>query len=138
LPGLGNGPEVPIWEISTAALGVRNSSVEAMQAFGSLLRKRPAGLIVTLRIDEYSAPNRKFHCFGSTLPVGNLSLRDLQERLCGSGTRKDYYIFVTALVELREATERGSWFSNLDTADFTSNAQAFGAEPNALPNAVIA
>jgi hypothetical protein len=29
--GLRRGPEVPIWEVSTAARGVRNSSVEAMQ-----------------------------------------------------------------------------------------------------------
>jgi DNA invertase Pin-like site-specific DNA recombinase len=52
--------------------------VEAMQDFGSLLRKRPAGLIVTLRIDEYAAPNRKLHFFRSTLLAGNVSLRGAQ------------------------------------------------------------
>ena len=57
---------------------MRNSSVEAMHDFGSLLRKRPAGLIVTLRIDEDAAPNRKLHFFRSTLLAGNVSLRGAQ------------------------------------------------------------
>ena len=38
---------------------------------------------------------------------------------------------MTALVDLGQSAEKSSWFSNLDTADFTSHAQAFGHEPNA-------
>jgi len=70
----------PIWEVSTAALGVRNSSVEAMQDFGSLLRKQPAGLIVTLWVDEYSAPNRRLHFCRPCLMGLNVSVRDQQHR----------------------------------------------------------
>jgi hypothetical protein len=40
---------------------------------------------------------------------------------------------MTALVDLGQATEEASWFSNLQTYHFTSHAQAFGREPNALP-----
>ncbi len=57
---------------------MRDSSVEAMQDFGSLQRKRPAGLIVALRIDEYAAPIRKLLFFRSTLLAGNVSLRGAQ------------------------------------------------------------
>jgi hypothetical protein len=39
---------------------------------------------------------------------------------------------MTALVDLGQATEKSSWFSNLDSADFTSHTQAFGHRPNAL------
>jgi hypothetical protein len=53
-----DSPEVRIWEVPTLALGMHNSSVEAMQDFGSLLRKSPASLLVMLMIDECSAPNR--------------------------------------------------------------------------------
>src|SRR2546430_15909938 len=53
------------------------------------------------RVDDYSAPNRWLHFFRSTLPTGNLSLFDQEERLCDSGTRKD--VFMTALVDLRRA-----------------------------------
>jgi hypothetical protein len=60
----------------TLALGMRDSSVEAMQDFGSLLRKSPASLLVMLRIDECSAPNRKLHLFRSTFLAGNVSRRD--------------------------------------------------------------
>src|SRR6266852_5641830 len=93
-------------------------------------------LIVSSRIDEYSAPNRKLHFFRSTLLAGNVSLREQQERLCGSRIRKDYYIFMTAFVDLRRATEKSFWFSNLDSFNFTSHAQAFGREPNALRQAL--
>jgi len=40
---------------------------------------------------------------------------------------------MAALVDLGQATEKTSWFSNLQTYHFTSHAQAFGREPNALP-----
>jgi hypothetical protein len=39
-----------------------------------------------------------YHC----LPARNISLRDQQERLYRSETREDYYIFMTALVDLGE------------------------------------
>jgi hypothetical protein len=44
----GIGSSETISEVSTAALGVLNSSDEVMQNFGPLLRKQLAGLIVTL------------------------------------------------------------------------------------------
>ena len=40
--------------------------------------------------------------------------------------RFGYYIFMTALVDIGQVTKKGSWLSNLRTADFTSHAQAFG------------
>ena len=46
---------------------------------------------------------------------------------------RDYYVFMTALVDLRWRFEKRFWFSNLRNGDFTSQAQAFGREPNALP-----
>lgn len=42
----------------------------------------------------------------STLPTGNVGLCDQEERLCDSGTRKDYYVFVAALVDLRRAIRK--------------------------------
>ena len=69
------GEAGPIWEVSTQAFGMCNSSVEAMQDFGSLLRKPPAGLLVMLRIDEYSAPNRGVYFVRSRLAIKNVSLR---------------------------------------------------------------
>jgi len=34
---------------------------------------------------------------------------------CDWGIRKDYYVFMTALVDLEQATEKSYSFSNLDT-----------------------
>ena len=39
----------------------------------------------------------------------------------------------STLVDLGQASEKSSWFSNLRTVGFISHAQAFGREPNALP-----
>jgi len=39
----------------------------------------------------------------------------------------------STLVDLGQASEKSSWFSNLRTVDFISHAQAFGRKPNALP-----
>jgi len=45
---------------------------------------------------------------------------------------------MTALLIFDGPSKRDFWFSNLRNGDFTSHAQAFGREPNALPNSVIA
>jgi hypothetical protein len=47
--------------------------------------------------------------------------------------RSDYDAFRTELVDLGWATEDSCWFTNLDTFKFPSPAQAFGRDPNALP-----
>ena len=67
------------------------------------------------------------------LAIKNDSFRSRQQRIPSSGIREHYYVFVTALVDLGRATEKSFWFSNFDTFNFTSHAQAFGREPNALP-----
>jgi len=74
-----------------------NSSVEAMQDFGSLLRKPPAGLLVMLRIDEYSAPTEASTSFaqGSRLKC---KFSEPQQRIRSSGIRMDYYVSMTALL----------------------------------------
>ena len=51
-----------------------------MQDFGSLLRKQPAGLIVTLWVGECSAPNRRLHLSCPCLMGVNVSARDQQHR----------------------------------------------------------
>jgi len=39
----------------------------------------------------------------------------------------------STLVDLGQASEKSSWFSNLRTVGFISHAQAFGRKPNAVP-----
>jgi hypothetical protein len=91
-------PEFPIREVSTAVLGMPNSSVEAMQDSG-----RHSG----------SAPppsSSRYGLFGSKPKAPLLSfnsvcrkcqpMRATRTIVRVSGIRKDYYIFMTALVDL--------------------------------------
>jgi hypothetical protein len=63
---LGKINQVPIWEVSTPALGVRNSSVEAMQ--NSFAAQAATCHPRRHRVDDYSAPNRWIHLFSFNTP----------------------------------------------------------------------
>src|SRR5882762_331229 len=85
---------IPIWEVSTAALGVRNSSVEAHARFGSLLRRRPATLVVTelttIRLQTDGSTSFVQH----SLP--GISAYATKKNDCATREpEKDYYVFMT-------------------------------------------
>jgi len=90
--------------------------------------------LVVTEVDDYSAPTDGLYFFRSTLPTGNLSLCDQEERVVRLGNRKGTItFFMTALVDLGGRFEQRFWFQQLAQRRFHSQAQAFGREPNALP-----
>jgi len=96
---------IPIWEVSTAALGVRNSSVEAHARFGSLLRRRPATLVVTelttIRLQTDGSTSFVQH----SLP--GISAYATKKNDCATREpERDYYVFMTALVDFRWAIRK--------------------------------
>jgi hypothetical protein len=55
-----------------------------------------------------------------------LSPRNISLRHHQSGCAVPKSKITTALIDLAEAPEKSCWFSNLNTADFSSHAQAVG------------
>ena len=69
-----------------------------------------------------------------TLPTGNLSLLGQEVTIVRLRNPKGLLRFHdSTLVDLGQASEKSSGFSNSWTVDSISHAQAFGRKPNALP-----
>jgi hypothetical protein len=75
---------------------MRNSSVEAMQDLGSLLRLSSARLLVMLRIDECSAPNQGVYFVRPKLVTGNVSFQTLNNESVAVESEMNYYVSMTA------------------------------------------
>src|SRR5882757_6626613 len=69
----------------------------------------------------------------SRLGARYVSFHGRQRRFRNSGIRKYYYISMTALVDLDLLPRRAFLSTTFALPSFTSHAQAFGHEPNALP-----
>src|SRR5258707_14574187 len=69
----------------------------------------------------------------SRLGARYVSFHGRQRRFRNSGIRKSYYISMTALVDLDLLPRRAFLSITFALPSFTSHAQAFGHEPNALP-----
>src|SRR5258708_33521381 len=69
----------------------------------------------------------------SRLGARYVSFHGRQRRFRNSGIRKYYYTSMTALVDLDLLPRRAFLSTTFALPSFTSHAQAFGHEPNALP-----
>jgi hypothetical protein len=82
---------------------------------------------------EHSVTNLKVHIVRSALAARYVSFHGRQRRFRNSGIRKYYYISMTALIDLDLLPRRAFLSTTFALPSFTSHAQAFGREPNALP-----